>query len=115
VKAPATPSVARARRDVQIARDRLAEAEEEIEQAEQRLAEEERKTAPPALRLTDMEIRGLEKADAALIARAADELRDLVLGAHDRYVLAAIRNRLDGYERDLIERLLELTSPRRAA
>lgn len=116
MKAARQPAVLDLVRDVEHLRRRVAEQEEELEEAEQRLcAEERRARRARRTRLTSPEIDRLEatpSSNRVLRDAACDELRDIVLGAHDRAVLVGIHDRLDGYERDLVERLLDITAPR---
>jgi hypothetical protein len=108
--------VDRARQDVAALRNRLEEQEDALEEAEQRAADEERAARRARQsRLTERELQQLEggrSTNRPLLSFAVDELRDLVFSTHDRSVLAGICERLDGYERDLVERLLAMTASR---
>lgn len=50
---------------------------------------------------------------AELIADAVAELRQADFSVHDYRVLAGIRDRCTGEERDLMDRVLEIVAPRR--
>lgn len=47
-----------------------------------------------------------------VLTAAVEELRDTGLSVHDHRVLQGICERLDGDERDLVERLLPMLAPR---
>lgn len=108
-------TVERLRQDVAYLRTRAHGDEDALERAEELLAAEERRIARARRsRLSKLELARLEScADRRLIDAAIDELHELTLSPHDRSVLEGVGARLDGYERDLVERLLEMTGPRR--